>query len=264
MKLVRKSGVLAAIDTADLDAAVAQAGRLGPAVAGIKLGLEFYLAHGAPGYRRIAGIVTPRQGPQQGVTNGPAPIFLDLKFHDIPNTVAGAVRSVASLEPLILNVHASGGKAMMRAARDAAAESADKLGLRRPKVIGVTVLTSLDDVDLRRVGQAVPAREQVLRLAELARESDLDGVVCSPQEIAPLRARLGDDFMLVTPGIRPDWAAPSGPRGDDQRSDDQKRVMSPAEAARAGADYLVIGRPITADHDPAGAAGRIAAEIDAA
>jgi orotidine-5'-phosphate decarboxylase len=245
MKLVRKSGVLAAIDTADLEAAAAQAGQLGPSVAGIKLGLEFYMAHGAPGYRRIAGIVAKE---------GKAPIFLDLKFHDIPNTVAGAVRSVAALEPLILNVHAAGGRTMMRAARDAAAESADKFNLRRPKVIGVTVLTSLDDVDLRRVGQAVPARDQVLRLAELARESDLDGVVCSPQEIAPLRERLGNDFLLVTPGIRPNWAA----------AGDQKRVMTPAEAARAGADYLVIGRPITADEDPAGAAGRIAAEIDAA
>jgi orotidine-5'-phosphate decarboxylase len=245
MKLLRKSGVLAAIDTADLDAAAAQAGRLGPSVAGIKLGLEFYMAHGAPGYRRVAGVVTKQ---------GPAPIFLDLKFHDIPNTVAGAVRSVAALEPLILNVHASGGKTMMRAARDAACESADKYSLRRMKLIGVTVLTSLDDVDLRRVGQAVPARDQVLRLAELAKESDLDGVVCSPQEIAPLRERLGSDFMLVTPGIRPDWAAVG----------DQKRIMTPAEAARAGADYLVIGRPITADQDPAGAAGRIAAEIDAA
>jgi len=245
MKLLRKSGVLAAIDTADLEAAAAQAGRLGPTVAGIKLGLEFYMAHGAQGYRRIAGILAAK---------GPAPIFLDLKFHDIPNTVAGAVRSVAPLEPLILNVHASGGKTMMRAARDAAAESADKLNLRRMKLIGVTVLTSLDDVDLRRVGQSVPARDQVLRLAELAKESELDGVVCSPQEIAPLRERLGNDFLLVTPGIRPEWAA----------TGDQKRIMTPAEAVRAGADYLVIGRPITADQDPAGAAGRIAAEIDAA
>jgi len=243
--LPKKSGVLAAIDTADLEAAAAQAGQLGPSVSGIKLGLEFYMAHGAPGYRRIAGVIAKQ---------GPAPIFLDLKFHDIPNTVAGAVRSVAPLEPLILNVHASGGKTMMRAARDAAAESADKLNLRRAKVIGVTVLTSLDDVDLRRVGQSVPSRDQVLRLAELAKESELDGVVCSAHEIAPLRERLGADFLLVTPGIRPAWAA----------TGDQKRIMTPAEAARAGADYLVIGRPITADQDPAGAAGRIAAEIDAA
>jgi len=119
------------------------------------------------------------------------------------------------------------------------------------KLIGVTVLTSLDDVDLRRVGQSVPARDQVLRLAELAKESDLDGVVCSPQEIAPLRERLGNDFMLVTPGIRPAGAAVG----------DQKRIMTPAEAARAGADYLVIGRPITAALDPARAIADIAAGL---
>ena len=244
-----KGRILAAIDTADLDAAVAQAGRLGKAVQGVKLGLEFYMAHGAPGYRKVAGALAAATG-----VSGPAPIFLDLKFHDIPNTVAGAVRSVAPLEPLILNVHASGGLAMLRAAADAAAESADKLKLRRARVIAVTVLTSLDDVDLRRVGQAVPASDQVLRLADLTREAGLDGVVCSPQEIAPLRARFGDGFLLVTPGIRPEWAA----------TGDQKRIMTPAEAVRAGADYLVIGRPITADRNPAEAAIRIAAEIAAA
>jgi orotidine-5'-phosphate decarboxylase len=118
----------------------------------------------------------------------------------------------------------------------------------------VTVLTSLDDGDLGRVGQATPARDQVLRLAELTRESGLDGVVCSPQEIEPLRQRLGDDFLLVTPGIRPVWSA----------TGDQKRVMTPEEAARAGADYLVIGRPITGDADPAAAARRIAADVAAA
>jgi orotidine-5'-phosphate decarboxylase len=240
-----KSRVMAAIDTADLDAAAAQAQRLGAAVYGVKLGLEFYLAHGPAGYRRVAATFGG---------GGPAPIFLDLKFHDIPNTVAGAVRAVAPLQPLILNVHAAGGIAMMRAAADAASESADKLGLRRAQLIGVTVLTSLDDVDLRRVGQSVPARDQVLRLAELAREAGLDGVVCSPQEIVALRQRLGAGFLLVTPGIRPEWA-PSG---------DQKRIMTPAEAVRAGADYLVIGRPITGDTNPAEAATRIAAEIAAA
>ena len=241
--------ILAAIDTSDLESAAAQAGRLGPAVGGLKLGLEFFMAHGAPGYRRVAQAMGSKQS-----TGAPAPIFLDLKFHDIPNTVAGAVRSVAPLEPLILNIHAAGGQAMMQAARDAAAESADKLKLRRTLLIAVTVLTSLDDNDLRRVGQATPARDQVLRLAELTRESGLDGVVCSPQEIEPLRARLGADFLLVTPGIRPVWAA----------TGDQKRVMTPEEAARAGADYLVIGRPITGDADPAAAARRIAAEVAAA
>ena len=238
--------ILAAIDTADLDGAAAQAARLGKAVGGIKLGLEFFMAHGATGYRRVAEAM--------GSGAGPAPIFLDLKFHDIPNTVAGAVRSVAPLQPLILNIHASGGAAMMQAARDAAAESADRLKLRRTLLIAVTVLTSLDDRDLGAVGQATPARDQVLRLAELTRKSGLDGVVCSPQEIEPLRRSLGDDFLLVTPGIRPHWAA----------TGDQKRVMTPEEAARAGANYLVIGRPITGDADPAEAARRIAAEVAAA
>jgi orotidine-5'-phosphate decarboxylase len=237
--------ILAAVDTADLTEAAAQAKRLGAAVSGIKLGLEFFMAHGAAGYRRVAEAMG---------TPGPAPIFLDLKFHDIPNTVAGAVRSVAPLEPLILNVHAAGGLAMMRAARDAAAETADRLKLRRTLLIAVTVLTSLDDDDLQRVGQSVPARDQVLRLAELARESGLDGVVCSPQEIQPLRQRFGAGFLLVTPGIRPQWAG----------TGDQKRVMTPEEAAKAGTDYLVIGRPITAHADPAAAARRIAAEVAAA
>jgi orotidine-5'-phosphate decarboxylase len=238
------SRVLAAIDTTDIEVAEAQAGRLGGATGGLKLGLEFFLAHGAAGYRRVAAAA--------GWSSRPA-IFLDLKFHDIPNTVAGAVRAVAGLEPLILNVHAAGGLAMMQAARDAAAETADKRSLRKPKLIAVTVLTSLDDGDLASVGQNPPVRDQVLRLAELTRRSGLDGVVCSPREIAPLRQALGPDFLLVTPGIRPAWAA----------SADQKRVMTPGEAARAGADYLVIGRPITGDRDPAHAAGRIAAEIAA-
>jgi orotidine-5'-phosphate decarboxylase len=241
-----KGRVLAAIDTTDLEAATAQAKRLSSAVHGIKLGLEFFMAHGGAGYRTVAA--------ELDGGGEPASIFLDLKFHDIPNTVAGAVRAVAPLQPLILNVHAAGGIAMMRAAFDASAEAAEKLNLRRTKVIGVTVLTSLDDVDLRRVGQSVPARDQVLRLATLAREAGLDGVVCSAHEILPLRERLGADFLLITPGIRPEWAA----------AGDQKRIMTPAEAVRAGADYLVIGRPITGDRNPVEAAGRIAAEIAAA
>jgi orotidine-5'-phosphate decarboxylase len=240
-----KSQVLAAIDTTDLEAAAAQAARLGDSTGGLKLGLEFFLAHGAAGYRRVA---------QAAGWNARPSIFLDLKFHDIPNTVAGAVRAVAGLEPLILNVHAAGGLSMMQAARDAAAEAADKLKLRTPRLIAVTVLTSLDDADLGSVGQLSPVRDQVLRLAELTKRSGLDGVVCSPQEIVPLRQALGAGFLLVTPGIRPAWAAAA----------DQKRVMTPGEAARAGADYLVIGRPITGDRNPAEAAGRIAAEIAAA
>jgi orotidine-5'-phosphate decarboxylase len=182
----------------------------------------------------------------EDLVRGGYDVFLDLKYHDIPNTVAQACRAAAALGVWMLNVHALGGRAMMEAAYRALSDAP-----RRPLLIAVTVLTSLDDHDLARVGQAAPARDQVLRLADLARESGLDGVVCSPREIEPLRARLGRDFLLVTPGIRPAWAA----------TGDQKRVMTPEEAARAGADYLVIGRPITGDADPAAAARRIAAEV---
>ena len=241
MKLLRKSGVLAAIDTADLEAAAAQAGRLGPSVAGIKLGLEFYMAHGAAGYRRIAGVIAK---------SGPAPIFLDLKFHDIPNTVAGAVRSVAPLEPLILNVHAAGGKTMMRAARDAACESADKLNLRRMKVIGVTVLTSLDGEDLDSIGLPADPHGQVERLTMLAREAGLDGVVCSGAEVARAK-KLWPDGFFVVPGVRPAEAS----------AGDQKRVVTPRQALDAGASVLVVGRPITLAEDPGAAARAIAATL---
>ena len=177
------------------------------------------------------------------------PLFLDLKFHDIPNTVAGAVRAVLPLKPAILTVHASGGRAMLEAARDAAAAA----GADRPKIVAVTVLTSLDDGDLDAVGQRGPALDQAKRLAAIAQQAGVDGVVCSPKEVAALRAQCGATFLLVVPGIRPSWAA----------TGDQKRVMTPAEAVAAGADHLVIGRPITAAADPAEAARRIAAELSA-
>jgi orotidine-5'-phosphate decarboxylase len=174
-------------------------------------------------------------------------LFLDLKFHDIPNTVAGAVRAACHLRPALLNVHASGGATMMQAAAEAAREAAEDMEVERPLVLGVTVLTSLDDEDLAAVGQRGPAREQVIRLARLAQASGLDGVVCSPREIVALRKACGPGFVLLVPGIRPAWAA----KGD------QKRTMTPAEALAAGADYLVIGRPITAAEDPTAAARRI-------
>jgi orotidine-5'-phosphate decarboxylase len=178
-------------------------------------------------------------------------LFLDLKYHDIPNTVAGAVRAATKLQPMILNIHAGGGPAMMRAALEAADGESVRLGIPRPKVIAVTVLTSMDDGDLGAVGQQGPAADQVVRLARLTRDCGLDGVVCSPREIAAIRDACGPDFTLVVPGIRPAGAA----------AGDQKRVMTPREAVDAGADWLVIGRPITAAPDPAAAARDILREL---
>lgn len=205
-------------------------------VGGLKIGKEFFTACGPQALRAAIG---------------EAPLFLDLKFHDIPNTVAGALRSAVSLAPTFVTLHASGGKAMMAAARRAAEESAADAGLARPRILGVTVLTSLDEADLESVGQKGPIQDQVRRLAALAQESGLDGVVCSPQEIEVLRRDRGSEFILMVPGIRPDWAA----KGD------QKRVMTPAQALAKGASFLVIGRPITGAPDPLAAAQRIGAEL---
>ena len=232
-----RGGILVALDTTEVATAAGWARATREWVAGVKLGLEFFNARGQAGVAEIACL---------GV-----PVFLDLKFHDIPNTVAGAVRAVAPLKPMILNLHAAGGAVMMKAALDAARDSAAKLGAAPPKLIAVTVLTSLGDDDLAAVGQPSGAADQVRRLAALTQACGLDGVVCSPHEIALLRRDLGPDFLLVTPGVRPSWAA----------AGDQKRVMEPAQAMAAGADYLVIGRPITGAGDPAEAARRIAAEI---
>ena len=224
--------VFVALDTTDLDYARQLAERLRGHVGGLKLGLEFFSAHGPGGVRAFQDLGLP--------------IFLDLKYHDIPNTVAGASRAAASLGVDIINVHAAGGPAMMKAALEAVRGTGTKT-----KVIAVTVLTSLSDSDLAAIGQTPSAGKQVLRLAQLAKSCGLDGVVCSAHEIAPLRAALGPDFMLVVPGIRP--------TGSDLA--DQQRVMGPAEARRAGATILVIGRPITAAPDPAKAAADIAQSL---
>ncbi|MEO3435066.1 orotidine-5'-phosphate decarboxylase [Inquilinus sp. CAU 1745] len=231
------SPIFCAVDTPTIDAARSLASRLTGLVGGLKLGLEFFLANGPDGYRALAG--------------QDLPIFLDLKLHDIPNTVAGAVRSVTALNPAFVTIHASGGPAMMKAAAEAARETADKLGAPRPRLLGVTVMTSLDSGDLGAVGQDPDMAAQVDRLAELSRESGLDGIVCSPHEIERLRRRIGEGFTLMVPGIRPRWAA----------ANDQKRVLTPSEAMALGADHLVIGRPITAATDPAEAARRIADEL---
>jgi len=224
--------ILCAIDTPDLSEALALADVLSGAVGGVKLGKEFFTAQGPDGVRRIA---------QTGHK-----IFLDLKFHDIPNTVAGAVAAATALDCFMLTIHASGGAAMIRAAADAR-------GTSGPRIVAVTVLTSLGDDDLATVGQTGPAAEQVVRLGCLAHASGADGLVASPREVAALRAALGPDCLLVVPGVRPAWAS----------TDDQVRVMTPADAVKAGADYLVIGRPITRAKNPREAAERIAAEIAA-
>ena len=179
-------------------------------------------------------------------------VFLDLKFHDIPNTVAGAVQSAVATGAWMVNVHASGGSAMMKAAAEAATTAAAALGRPRPLVIGVTVLTSMTDAALAEVGVARPVLEQVVHLARLAKQSGLDGVVASPQETAAIRAACGPDFQIVTPGIRP---------ADQQGKDDQARTLTPAEAMKAGSTYLVIGRPITGAPDPREAAKQIFASL---
>jgi orotidine-5'-phosphate decarboxylase len=213
--------IIVALDVPEARDALALAARLDPKLCRVKVGKELFVA---------AGPAVVAQLQERGFE-----VFLDLKFHDIPNTVAGACRSAARLGVWMLNIHASGGVAMMRAARDALSGVA-----RPPLVIGVTILTSLGDADLGAIGFSGTAHDNAVRLARLARESGLDGVVCSAQEAPEMRSAAGADFILVTPGIR----LATDPKGD------QSRTVTPPEAMRLGADYLVIGRPITQSKDP--------------
>ena len=226
--------LIVAIDTDDLGRARTLAEATAPHAGVFKLGLEFFLAHGAAGVRAITG----------------RPVFLDLKLHDIPNTVAGAVRSILPLEPRMLTVHAGGGAGMIAAARQAA----EAAGGTRPLILAVTVLTSLNAAALRATGVPDEPAAQVMRLARLAMDAGADGLVCSPLEVAALRLALGQQAMLVTPGIRPAGAP----------AEDQARTLGPAEAVTAGADCIVVGRPITGAADPAAAAAAIAASMGGA
>jgi len=205
-----------------------------------KVGLELFTAEG-PAMIEL-------------VRNYGRQVFLDLKLHDIPNTVAGAVRAALRPGVSMLTLHTSGGKEMMSRAIESAREESEKSNLDLPLLLGVTVLTSLKDKDLEEIGFSSGSQAQVLRLARLAWQAGLKGVVCSPQEIELLRTELGPELKIITPGIRPAWA----------EAQDQKRIMTPAEALIKGADYLVIGRPITQAVSPAEAFARIVEELEAA
>lgn len=226
------SPLIIALDTDARSSALALADRLDPALCRVKVGNELFTRAGP-------GVVEALRG--RGFQ-----VFLDLKFHDIPNTVAGACRAAADLGVWMVNVHALGGARMMAAASEAVS------GFReRPKLVAVTVLTSLDVGDLEAMGQRAEPGSLALDLAGLARDSGLDGVVCSAREAAAMRARLGPDWLVVTPGIRPGGAG----------QDDQRRTMTPAEALAAGSDYLVIGRPVAGADDPAAALRTISKEM---
>jgi orotidine-5'-phosphate decarboxylase len=224
--------LIPALDTADLARAESLASALAPTSGVLKVGLELFGAHGPAAVRAIGAHM---------------PVFLDLKLHDIPNTVAGAVRSLLPLRPAMLTLHGGGGAAMIAAAR----EAAERAGADRPILLAVTVLTSMDEAALSSTGVAGGALQQVLRLARLALDAGADGLVCSPREVAAIRDALGDRPLLVVPGVRPAGAALG----------DQARTATPAEAVASGADWLVVGRPITGASDPAAAAAAIAAGL---
>ena len=211
--------------------------------------------HGLVGGVKVGSRLFTMEGPAfiRGLADLGMRVFLDLKWHDIPNTVAQAVEAGTATGAWMMNVHASGGVPMMQAAAKAAAETADRLGRVRPQVIGVTVLTSMDADTLQQVGVNRPLMDQVVTLAEMAQAAGLDGVVASPLETAAIRARCGSSFLVVTPGIR---GASAG-----AEKNDQNRTMGPAEAVAAGASYIVVGRPIIAAADPRQAAEAIAQEL---
>ena len=231
-----KDKLIVALDVPTLEAAVGLVRQLSSVVSWFKVGLELFTSEGPRAFREVFDV-------------GAQSIFFDSKFHDIPNTVGGAARAAARHGVTMFNVHALGGVEMMHAALEAAEQT---MGATRPKVIGVTMLTSIDQQTMNReLCISGTVETNVVHLARLAQRAELDGVVCSPQEIAAVRAACGDGFLIVTPGVRPAWAA----KGD------QRRVLTPAEAVAAGADYIVVGRPITHASNPAEAAERVLSEF---
>ena len=230
--------LIVALDVENLAAASKLVATLSDEVKWFKIGKQLFTAVGPASVKML------REAEKD--------IFLDLKFHDIPNTVAGAVASGTKIGANIINIHSSGGLEMMRAARKAAEKQASELRIPKPILLGVTILTSVDEANFQRdFGTQRKLADQVAYLAELSQQAGLDGVVASPLEIELIRKVCGNDFVILTPGVRPAWAA----------SNDQRRVMTPTEAIHAGADYIVVGRPITASDNPPEAARRILQEI---
>jgi orotidine-5'-phosphate decarboxylase len=235
--LAMQNPIIAALDVPTVEQALKLAQQLAPAVGAFKIGKELFTSAGPDIVRRVR--------------DTGASVFLDLKFHDIPNTVAKAVAAAVRLDVQMLTIHASGGSEMMRAAEQAAQQTAAQLGRPAPLVLGVTVLTSQDSATLAELGGETDVAKQVERLALLAAKSGLRGLVCSPLEIVALRRILPPQMQLVTPGIRT----------GAEKADDQKRTLTPREAIQAGASWLVIGRPITAAADPRAAAESILASL---
>ncbi|HEY8714348.1 MAG TPA: orotidine-5'-phosphate decarboxylase [Candidatus Acidoferrum sp.] len=239
-----RSSLIVALDVDSLSTALKFAKQLAPHVGKFKVGNQLFTAAGPAAIKEIAAL---------GVG-----IFLDLKFHDIPNTVAGAVLCAASMPGIeLLNIHALGGSAMMKAAVHAISAGV-AMGADRPRLLAVTILTSMEDKSLREVGILGPAKARATKLARLSQKAGVDGVVASVQEARAIRKACGRDFLIVTPGVRPESAKKA-----DQR-DDQARTATPAEAIRAGADFIVVGRPILAASDPQAAVAAIVEEIAAA
>lgn len=235
---MKKKGLIVALDVDNRNKALQLAEALKKEVKFFKVGLELFSACGP-------AIV-------DDLNKKSFRVFLDLKFHDIPNTVAGAARAVTKLGAAIFNVHALGGYDMMEQAAKSAAAQAKESQVDKPAVLAVTILTSMDEDGLKRIGIGGTVSDAVIKLARMAKEAGLDGVVASPKEAGLIRNALGGDFVIVTPGVRPAWADPA----------DQKRISTPAEAVKNGADFIVVGRPITAAKDPVEAVRRILKEMD--
>ena len=231
-----KKKIIVALDTKDTNHALGLISQL-PEVAAFKLGLEYFCANGPDGFKMLA---------ESGVK-----IFLDLKFHDIPNTIEGAIRASLPINPFMMTVHISGGRLMLERSMNTVLEDHEKKIGNRPLILGVSILTSIDEDDFDSLGLFGALEDQVKRLADLAVDAGLDGIVCSAKELKVIRDHVGKDFIIVTPGIRPKWA----------EKQDQKRIMSPAEAIKFGANFLVIGRPITEAANPSVAFKKLCQEI---